>query len=172
MDYGGGFVSEAQGKVGAPIAAGSGGREWRGCLSLNTGRTALGCPAFGALAGVSNGGTFLVRSRLRLLSTMGSGPARRHRSTRGSDGPAARAAALAHAIVSAERNLLVKVRIDVGLCQGHGRCYDLAPGLFGDDEEGYGQVLGDGVVPPGKEHDARLAASNCPERAIRLIEGT
>ena len=66
----------------------------------------------------------------------------------------------------------MKVRIDVGLCQGHGRCYDLAPGLFGDDEEGYGQVLGDVVVSPGKEHDARLAASNCPERAIRLIEGT
>jgi ferredoxin len=31
-------------------------------------------------------------------------------------------------------------------------------------------VLGDGVVPPGKERDARLAAANCPERAIELIE--
>ena len=66
----------------------------------------------------------------------------------------------------------MKVRIDVGLCQGHGRCYDLASDLFGDDEEGYGQVLGDGVVPPEKEDDARRAALNCPERAIRLIEGT
>lgn len=64
----------------------------------------------------------------------------------------------------------MKVQIDPGLCQGHGRCYDLAPGLFGDDDEGYGKVLGDGVVPPGMEDDARRAALNCPEHAIG-IEG-
>jgi len=62
----------------------------------------------------------------------------------------------------------VKVRIDPGRCQGHGRCYDLAPELFGDDEEGYGQVLGDGVVPPGQEDAARRAVANCPERAIEV----
>jgi ferredoxin len=66
----------------------------------------------------------------------------------------------------------VKVRIDPGRCQGHGRCYDLAPGLFGDDDEGYGKVLGDGVVPPGLAGDARHAALNCPENAIALIERT
>jgi ferredoxin len=65
----------------------------------------------------------------------------------------------------------VKVQIGSGLCQGHGRCYDLAPALFDDDEEGYGQVLGDGVVPPGRDDDARRAALNCPENAITLIEG-
>ncbi len=65
----------------------------------------------------------------------------------------------------------VKVRIDAGLCQGHGRCYDLAPDLFGDDDEGYGRVLGDGVVPSHSEDDARRAALNCPEQAIRLPEG-
>jgi ferredoxin len=64
----------------------------------------------------------------------------------------------------------VKVQINSQLCQGHGRCYDLAPSLFGDDDEGYGRVLGDGVVPPGEEQDARLAVANCPERAIELIE--
>jgi ferredoxin len=63
----------------------------------------------------------------------------------------------------------VKVRIDSARCQGHGRCYDLAPGLFGEDDEGYGTVLGDGVVPPGHEHDARLAAANCPERAVEVL---
>jgi ferredoxin len=66
----------------------------------------------------------------------------------------------------------VKVHIDTGRCQGHGRCYDLAPGLFGDDDEGYGQVLGDGIVPPGEEKVARLAMANCPERAIDLLEET
>jgi ferredoxin len=64
----------------------------------------------------------------------------------------------------------VKVQIGADLCQGHGRCYDLAPALFEDDEEGYGQVLGDGRVPPEREGDARRAALNCPEHAIELIE--
>ena len=66
----------------------------------------------------------------------------------------------------------MKVHIDPERCQGHGRCYDLAPGLFGDDEEGYGQVLGDGVVPPGHDDEARLAVAICPERAIDLLEET
>ncbi|MCO5971390.1 MULTISPECIES: ferredoxin [Actinoallomurus] len=65
----------------------------------------------------------------------------------------------------------MKVQIDAGRCQGHGRCYDLAPGLFGDDDEGFGKVLGDGAVPPEEEQEARRAAANCPERAIRLAEG-
>jgi ferredoxin len=64
----------------------------------------------------------------------------------------------------------VKVQINSGLCQGHGRCYDLAPALFGADDEGYGQVLGDGAVPPDQEQDARLAAANCPEYAVLLVE--
>jgi len=64
----------------------------------------------------------------------------------------------------------VKVQIDTGRCQGHGRCYELAPDLFGEDEEGYGTVLGDGAVPPEKEKQARLAAANCPERAVVLAE--
>jgi ferredoxin len=64
----------------------------------------------------------------------------------------------------------VRAQIDPGLCQGHGRCYDLAPDVFGDDEEGYGTVLGDGVVPADREDAARLAALNCPERAIALSE--
>jgi ferredoxin len=63
----------------------------------------------------------------------------------------------------------VKVQIDSERCQGHGRCYDLAPGLFGEDEEGFGRVLGDGVVPPGREHEARLAVANCPERAVEIL---
>jgi ferredoxin len=66
----------------------------------------------------------------------------------------------------------VKVQINPERCQGHGRCYDLAPELFGDDDEGYGTVLGDGVVPPGGERAARLAVANCPERAVEVLEET
>ena len=68
----------------------------------------------------------------------------------------------------AQTGTVVKVQIDSERCQGHGRCYDLSPGLFGEDDEGYGQVLGDGVVPAGAEREARLAAANCPERAIQV----
>lgn len=64
----------------------------------------------------------------------------------------------------------MKVQINADRCQGHGRCYDLAPDLFGDDEEGYGVVLGDGLVPPRDERRAALAASNCPENAIEVVE--
>ncbi len=66
----------------------------------------------------------------------------------------------------------MKVQISSERCQGHGRCYDLAPGLFGEDDEGYGTVLGDGIVPPGQERAARLAVANCPERAVELLEET
>jgi ferredoxin len=64
----------------------------------------------------------------------------------------------------------VKVQIDSARCSGHGRCYDLAPELFGEDEEGYGQALSGGIIPPGREDAARLAAANCPERAINVLE--
>ncbi|MGH3275978.1 MAG: ferredoxin [Streptosporangiaceae bacterium] len=66
----------------------------------------------------------------------------------------------------------MKLHIDDGLCQGHGRCYDLTPDLFSDDEEGYGKVQGNGIVSPESEQEARRAVLNCPEHAIRLIEGT
>jgi ferredoxin len=64
----------------------------------------------------------------------------------------------------------VKVSVDSGSCTGHGRCYDVAPGLFEDDEQGYSVVRGDGSVPPGQAEAARLAVRLCPERAITVAE--
>ncbi|HEU5416678.1 MAG TPA: ferredoxin [Streptosporangiaceae bacterium] len=63
----------------------------------------------------------------------------------------------------------MRVQINSDKCQGHGRCYDLAPDLFGEDEQGYGVVLGDGIVKPDLERDARLAELNCPEQAIDIL---
>ena len=60
----------------------------------------------------------------------------------------------------------MKLQIDSERCQGHGRCYDLAPGLFGDDDEGYGKVLGDGVVPPAAENDWWYQYYFCTERGV------
>jgi ferredoxin len=65
---------------------------------------------------------------------------------------------------------IARVQISSERCQGHGRCYDLAPDLFGEDDEGYGTVLGDGAVAPAQERAARLAAANCPEHAVEILE--
>jgi ferredoxin len=62
----------------------------------------------------------------------------------------------------------VKVFLDRTACQGHGRCYALAPELFDCDDEGNAVVRIDGPVPPADEDAARLAADSCPEYAIRL----
>lgn len=66
----------------------------------------------------------------------------------------------------------MKVHVDQDICQGHGRCYSLAPQLFEPDEIGNGVEIGDGQVPPGQEEAARKAVLNCPERAITIEEGT
>ncbi len=65
----------------------------------------------------------------------------------------------------------MKVRLIDDRCQGHGRCYALAPDIFESDDLGNAVVCGDGTVPPGQEDDARLAADNCPEFAIEVLEG-
>lgn len=62
----------------------------------------------------------------------------------------------------------MQLRIDEERCTGHGRCYGLAPDLFVDDDEGNGQVVGDGTVASDQEELARKAVANCPERAITL----
>jgi len=64
----------------------------------------------------------------------------------------------------------MRLVIDDDKCEGHGRCYSIAKQLFEPDEIGNGVVLGDGVVPPELEHEARLAVENCPELAISLID--
>jgi len=64
----------------------------------------------------------------------------------------------------------VRVQIDSDKCQGHGRCYDLADDVFTEDEEGYGQVIGAGVLTDDNTARARLAVANCPESAISILE--
>ena len=64
----------------------------------------------------------------------------------------------------------MKVSIDPALCQGHSRCYALAPELFDVDDYGMASVIGDGTVPPSLQDKARLAMSNCPEFAITIEE--
>lgn len=64
----------------------------------------------------------------------------------------------------------MRVRVDAEKCQGHNRCYALAPDLFEFDDYGFAHEVGDGEVPPDQERAARLAAANCPEFAIVVDE--
>jgi ferredoxin len=59
------------------------------------------------------------------------------------------------------------IRLDADRCQGHGRCYVLAPDLFDADDYGHCVLLVD-EVPAGREDDARTGVENCPEQALAL----
>ena len=64
----------------------------------------------------------------------------------------------------------VRIKVDPDLCEGHNRCFALAPDLFEVDDYGLSRASNDGVVPPGREEQARLAVDNCPEFAISVVE--
>jgi ferredoxin len=61
----------------------------------------------------------------------------------------------------------MRIRLDSDACQGHGRCYSLAPDIFDADDFGH-CVLLTAHVPTEREHDARSAVENCPEQALFL----
>lgn len=61
----------------------------------------------------------------------------------------------------------MKVVVDASACVGHGRCYDLVPELFAEDEEGHCRLLRE-TVPRDLESKAEVAVINCPEGAIRI----
>lgn len=63
------------------------------------------------------------------------------------------------------------VRVDEQLCVGHGRCYALAPDVFGADDYGHAVVLHREIAAADPlAATARAGADACPERAI-TIEG-
>ncbi len=62
----------------------------------------------------------------------------------------------------------MRVTYDRDACEGHNRCYLLAPEVFDVDDEGYAILRIEGEVPPELEDKARLAADNCPEYAITI----
>ncbi len=64
----------------------------------------------------------------------------------------------------------MRVQVDGEKCQGHNRCYAIAPELFDVDELGFAFALHDGAVPAELEEKARMAVANCPEFAISIVE--
>lgn len=66
----------------------------------------------------------------------------------------------------------MKVLIDDGRCQGHGRCWSLERQLFEPkDDLGHSAVVGGEDQPDDDEKlaAARRAADACPERAISVL---
>ena len=62
-----------------------------------------------------------------------------------------------------------KVKVDSEKCQGHNRCYAMAPGMFKVDEYGYATPRGDGALNDQAAIElAQRAVENCPERAISI----
>jgi ferredoxin len=64
----------------------------------------------------------------------------------------------------------VKIVIDSERCQGHNRCYAIAPELIDVDDLGTAFVIGDGTISTELAEKARLTVANCPERAITLTD--
>ena len=64
----------------------------------------------------------------------------------------------------------MRIQVDAEKCQGHNRCYALAPELFDVDDYGNAVVIGEGTVSPELIERAKLAVANCPEFAITLSE--
>lgn len=65
----------------------------------------------------------------------------------------------------------MKIKVDRDKCEGHSRCYSLAPDLVDVDDLGNAFELNDGEVPAGLEDRAQLIVDNCPEFAIEIVEG-
>ena len=64
-----------------------------------------------------------------------------------------------------------KVTVDSEKCQGHNRCYAMAPGMFKVDDLGYATPRGDGTLADEKAVElAQRAVDNCPEKAIAIVE--
>lgn len=63
----------------------------------------------------------------------------------------------------------MKVTVDRDRCEGHGLCEDVAPGLFGLDDEGELVLRFPGTVPSGREPQAREAMRVCPVGALRAV---
>lgn len=63
----------------------------------------------------------------------------------------------------------MRIKLDVDRCQGHGRCYVLAPDLFDADDYGHCVLLVD-EVPEDRLDHAHSGVENCPEQALTLVD--
>lgn len=62
----------------------------------------------------------------------------------------------------------MKVHVNLNVCQGHARCEDICPDVFGTDAIEGKCVIRQADVPAELEEKTRLAVRNCPEGALRI----
>lgn len=62
----------------------------------------------------------------------------------------------------------LKIIVEAGKCQGHARCYSIAPEIFDLDDEGY-IAFEKITVSEEQEELAREAVDACPENALRIV---
>ncbi len=107
-------------------------------------------------------GTVSLRGRFRPLVPVG---ARSSRADPTHPGHQART------VASSARSAGAHLHVDTERCEGHGRCYALAPELFEPDDIGNGHEIGDGTVPAGMEAKAELAVGQLPGAGDHIVEG-
>lgn len=66
----------------------------------------------------------------------------------------------------------MRVIANMNICQGHARCEDLCPEVFGTDAVEGKVVILQSEFAPELESKVRVAVRNCPEGALRLVKGT
>ena len=64
----------------------------------------------------------------------------------------------------------MKVQVDLEKCQGHARCEDICPEVFGTDAVEGKCVIKLPIVPDDLKERATLAVRNCPECALKLFD--
>ncbi len=64
----------------------------------------------------------------------------------------------------------MQIHLDAEKCQGHNRCYALAPELVDVDDYVQAMLIVECDVPADLHEKARLAAANCPEYAITITD--
>lgn len=65
----------------------------------------------------------------------------------------------------------MKLHVDGSQCEGHGRCYTLAPDLLTCDDEGYVTIRDEAMAwPDDKLGLAEEIVGSCPEGAISLLD--
>lgn len=71
------------------------------------------------------------------------------------------------------KTTMKKICVDLDRCEGHGRCYAIAPDLLGPmDDHGHAEFLAEGVdVTDAKLYErADRAVQSCPEEALSWVE--
>lgn len=65
---------------------------------------------------------------------------------------------------------MAKVTVIPGKCQGHARCYALAPDFFDLDDEGYIDFAEKDVPEGADQKLIRRGTNACPERALTYVD--